>query len=691
MGTIVADVKDNLLSTNPEEEVLLKPFLDGFDITWGRRRKGVNTELSVYFLKPFPYIEESFGFSREIMLVYSDYKNIEPRAIQAAEHFITDMPATGRVENLNYFLISENKDVEAWTSKYLSENPESRIIVPFYADDLRNAKGDAYFVRNVLTKHLYGRDLFDYRLPILSDYYFFGRKDIVADIYDSINKNENKGVFGLRKTGKTSVLLKITRQIKENKIGEVFFFDCQSPSIKKLRWYELYEKICKEISEKFAIDFSGKFDEKYAADSFLKFISECKTCGKIILIFDEIENITPISEEQHWKSDFVSFWQTFRSVQTQHRMISTIIVGVNPYPCEMARINNIQNPLFGIVSYRYLKGLGLSDLKIMIHTLGKKMGIKFEEDAYQYVFMRYGGHPYLTRIACSYLNSTLVGLAEKKPITITKELLMKLEELIDAQLFFYSESVISELEHFYNEEYHLLELIASGQKAKFLDEAKNQEYIKHLTEYGLISYDENKMPMISIPIIGRYIGLDLMKREGRKTIYKIIEPNDREIWFINIKRSLLSDIRLLEKNSKIKQMPSLFGANSFPNAEEFSQLSVATDNTSFCAFVNACYRCFVESIDKYGRSIGKNNYFSNEIKNNYPDLWNALYRIRLYRHKCDHLELKDQLHNDFLNFIKTDLEGKRADEIPDVHFFMQQCVLDSLFFSVQIELNKLNK
>ena len=525
----------------------------------------------------------------------------------------------------------------------------------------------------------------------MTDYYFFGRKDIVADIFDSINKNENKGIFGLRKTGKTSVLLKITRQIKENKIGEVFFFDCQSPSIKKLRWYELYEKICGEISAKFGVTVTGKFDDKNAADTFSKFITECKSCGKIVLIFDEIENISPISEEQHWKKDFVSFWQTFRFVQTQHRHISTIIVGVNPYPCEIARINDVQNPLLGIISYKYLKGLALSDLKNMIYTLGKKMGLKFNDEAYDYVFKRYGGHPFLTRIACSYLNTTLVGLNEAKPITITKEKITELEDLIDSTLFFYSESVVSELQHFYKDEYYLLELIASGQKAKFLDQAKNQEYVKHLTDYGLIAYDENKMPVISIPIIGRYIGLDLMKREGRKTIYKIIEPENREIWLKTIKKSILSDIRLLEKNSQVKRLHSLFGTNSFPNAEEFSQTTIALDNTSFCAFMNVCYRVFVESIDKQGKFISKKDYFFNEIKKTYPDLWRALYRIRLYRHKCDHLELIDQAHKDFLEFIKTDLEGKRADEISDVHFFMQQCVLDSLFFSIQIELNRLNK
>jgi hypothetical protein len=93
MGTIRAEVRDQHLAFYPEEEELLKPFLDGFFVTWARRRRAYNTELSVYFLNPEPFMKEAYGFSQEILLVYSHYDRMEPRTIQAAEQFINTEPA----------------------------------------------------------------------------------------------------------------------------------------------------------------------------------------------------------------------------------------------------------------------------------------------------------------------------------------------------------------------------------------------------------------------------------------------------------------------------------------------------------------------------------------------------------------------------------------------------------------------
>jgi len=47
---IKSEVRDLHLNSFPQEEALLKPFLAGFDVTWGRRRRAQNTELSVFFL-----------------------------------------------------------------------------------------------------------------------------------------------------------------------------------------------------------------------------------------------------------------------------------------------------------------------------------------------------------------------------------------------------------------------------------------------------------------------------------------------------------------------------------------------------------------------------------------------------------------------------------------------------------------
>src|SRR5262249_54611687 len=200
------EVRDQHLNSHPEEEDILKAFLPCFFITWGRLRKAYNTELSVYFLNPENFMSEAFGFEQEVMLVYSKYPTIEPRAMQAVEAFLSDDPARGRVEKLTYYFVSEAAETEQWFHSYTSMNQESRLIIPLSASDLRAHAADAWFVRNQTSKLLYGRDLFDFRLPLERDTYFFGRSELAVNLFDAIKRAENRGIFGLRKTGKTSLL-----------------------------------------------------------------------------------------------------------------------------------------------------------------------------------------------------------------------------------------------------------------------------------------------------------------------------------------------------------------------------------------------------------------------------------------------------------------------------------------------------
>ncbi len=686
MGIIHPDVKEKHLIFYPEQKSILKPFLNGFDITWARLRRAFNTDLSVYFIKPAENIKEAYGFSREIMLVYSNYEIMESRTIQAAELFLNEDPAKGRVENYNYFLVSEDDNIKEWTKTYISQNPESRIIIAFSANELKEKKGDSYYIRTIIDQYLYGRDLFNFRLPLEKDYYFFGRKDIVASIYDSISKIENKGLFGLRKTGKTSLLYKLERQVKAKNAGIFFYYDCKLPSIRKLKWNQLFEKICLDISKRLNIEIENKFDEINIAETFAKLIEKSKEKNKIILVFDEIEYISPKAiDDPHWEKDFINFWQTFWAVQSRQRNVCAIIVGVNPYPLETDVINGIQNPLFGIVSYEYLRGFDYEDMKLMIKTLGKKMGLKFDPNSLKYIHKYYGGHPLLTRIVCSYINQ---NISMKKPFDITCDYIKKIEDGLDSHLTFYYRHDVSELEQFYKDEYDLLELLVSGQNREFINRSEHPQSTKHLVEYGLLSFDGNNIPTLSIPMISKYIGFEYMRREGRKTIYKLVEPEQRDMWLKNHRKTIISDLRSLEKIIEKKSLPLLFGTNSFPEAEKLCQIGVVTDKASYGNFLNTYYRCFVESIENYGKSLHINHYFWEDIKTAYPALWEALYRLKLYRHASVHSELNEKPHEDFFEFVKMDLEGKNPSEIPDLEFFIQQCILDGILTGIQIESNK---
>lgn len=688
MGIIKQEVKGDHLAQFPHEETFLKAFLSCFSVTWGRRRKAHNTELSVYFLQPDDFIKETFGFDSEVMLVYSPFKTIEPRTIQAAESFLSDSPAKGRTETITYFVVSEMQNVKEWLSIYAANQQEARIIVGFSVDELRYHSGDSWYIRNELISFYFTRDLFDHRLPLIKDTYFFGRQDILGTYLDAVKRSENRGIFGLRKTGKTSLLFKLKRIIESENVGSFFYYDCKAPHIRSCRWHELLQTICNDICAQ--INIKPPSGEQHISKKFSEIVSLC-TPRQIVLVFDEIEYISfNAIQDSHWDTDYVDFWQTIWACQSLHRNLVAFIAGVNPSVVEVDTVNDIQNPLFGIVACDYLRGFTFDEMKNMVRSLGKRMGIKFDPDAYLYLHNRYGGHPLLTRIACSLTHQILLRNKETRPVAITQTRLRDEEEARDADLVFYCRHVVSELRQFYNDEYAMLEMLSCGLIKDFIELAAEPEFIKHLTSYGLLEYDSNHMPIISIPVVGRYIGLDLAQREGRRTIYRIVDKEKRTEWLQKRINSIAHDIRFLEKLIQQAKLPTLFGPNSFPEADIFTHIKVCNEAQDFESFINTMNRCFVESMENYGRSIGMASYFWSDIKSHYRGLFFALNRVKTYRHERMHLILNPSASKELLKYLEQDLEGKRPGEVQDLYFILQQCVLDGMLTGIQIEINRLN-
>jgi len=349
---------------------------------------------------------------------------LEPRSILAAEQILHEDPARGRVERLTYLLISDMSEASKWVQDYVSANQETRLIAAFSTDNLLQHAGDSWFVRNELAKQFFGRDLFDFRLPLEHDIYFFGRDAEVLTYRDAIRRGENRGLFGLRKTGNTSLLFKVERVVKAENIADVVYVDCKSPSIRTIRWYELIAYLTNRISQPDSSVSATHTSAASIADHFNQAVRQATMATRLVLIFDELEYISPLAQlDPHWRDDFVPFWQTIWSCQSRFRGLSAILAGVNPTVTEESVYGGVQNPLFGIVSPQFLKGLEPDDTKRMLRTLGKRMGLTFAQDSIEYLQSRYGGHALLTRIACSYLNASLMRTSTKKPTTITRSML----------------------------------------------------------------------------------------------------------------------------------------------------------------------------------------------------------------------------------------------------------------------------
>lgn len=513
--------------------------------------KGIRLGVSVYshfLMKPTNVFSEMFNIEREIICVFSAYENFEPRTLDAfaeSQKSISEL----RIEPMCKILISKDPAIEQKIDSLLKADPEQPIIVPFTYDELID-NFDSYFIRNRFIKHFYSRNLFDFLSPLKSDLYFFGRSQLVHEIVNRHKSAEHTGLFGLRKSGKTSIIYAVERILNTTDNNYVSI-DCESPSIHMLHWNELLEKIVilyhKSIGSKVKINTLNRYDEKYAADSFEEDILKIYASKKkksILLIFDEIERISPgTASSAHWRdgADFIYFWQTLRGFYQRHPNVFTyMLVGTNPSCIENAMLAGHENPLFASVPCQYVPSFEIDQVRQMVKKLGKYTGLQFDEMIYSKLTDDFGGHPFLIRQACSVIHKECKG---KRPILVDKALYEKTKKKFVENLTHYLDMVIQVLKDWYPDEYDMLKYLAQEDMDTFNTfAASNPEFTKHLIGYGLIQHSGNGYAF-NIEVIKEYLS-DQHKHE------RINLSDEEMVEEVSRRRNILEKgLRRIIKNS----------------------------------------------------------------------------------------------------------------------------------------------
>src|SRR5206468_1115326 len=114
--------------------------------------------------------------------------------------------------------------------------------------------------------------------------------------------------------------------------------------------------------------------------------------------------------------------------------LSSMVVGVNPRLAEQTSIADRDNPLFSLLAKVFLPPFSETEVKEMISTLGRYMGLRFEAPTYDYLRVRYGGHPMLIRLACSWTHKILASQNKARPIRVSVDFLRETEGPRDASL-----------------------------------------------------------------------------------------------------------------------------------------------------------------------------------------------------------------------------------------------------------------
>lgn len=476
----------------PTERQIIRNFSRYFYVTTAVDQIEIgNSSYRSFLMRPTNEMSILMNVEREIIVLFSNYPSFEVRSLKAFD-FAYKSLEDKRVDDSLRFIVSQDHHIERSIRTYLQKEPEYPVLIPFTYEELEKESSDLILTR-IRSNHLI-RDLFGYQSPLRNEYFFFGREGLTADIVDLHKSGQNSSVLGLRKSGKTSTIYAIERKSKSAQCRSIVI-DCQDTAVHDRRYNELLEYLLSELRSQLGMrpkvnalgSRPSEISDNFKA-ALLQILGEARS--NVLVIFDEIENISPkTGASPHWKSgeDVLPFWQILRSHfqgKSKHKL-TYCFVGTNPSVLELAKVNDVGNPIYLFAKKIYMPMLAETDTKKMLSRLGYFMGINFPEEVSSYIHQRFGGHPFFIRQLGSQINN-LIG--SSRPVSASIALSKRAEEASASDMKSYIADIFSSLRDFYPEEYEMLEYLASNSTAKFMAVATDYpEFTEHLVGYGIVS------------------------------------------------------------------------------------------------------------------------------------------------------------------------------------------------------------
>ncbi len=431
-------------------------------------------------------IEAGFGFTREVMLFYSPHEDLQGRTFKAATK---ELQSTDRsVTPDTFFLWSPDPRVR--TKLYDWSRPSS-LAIPLLIDE-----NEELSLIKLLRDHIYTRDLFYVTTPV-SGASFFGRRTLLQSMRDDVFNQRVTGVFGLRKSGKTSILTQLSEELKDDKVVTILMdletFPCppEDPTddiladlrqrlLWELRSRGLRTRELEEIGQR-----PGILELKNALQAVLKNLKEDGT--RILLLLDEIEYLTPADKIDIAEGEMPRIAQmlsAFRSIVQESENFTFTLSGLTSAIIESGRLYGRPNPLFSWARAVYVTPLDREEADDLASTVGGKMGIEITSGALEALHEASGGHAFLYRS----LSSAVVSHLPVDDLKRTMSRSAVLTEISDwkSRIQGNIEEMIQHVKRYYPNESVMLEILMDS--ADDFKELAPEEHVavRRLKDLGLI-------------------------------------------------------------------------------------------------------------------------------------------------------------------------------------------------------------
>jgi tetratricopeptide (TPR) repeat protein len=475
---------------------------------------------------------ESYGLASHLVVRVMFKAQVNTRDLEDMDSSVRSWSRSGLADDQVALIVvsSLSQELQRLLSARIEDNRRSvPAIVPVQQSDIETSDDALGALRENLDRWLYRRDLFAGNSPV-EGRRFFGRDKPLADLRESISTGTPTGIFGLRKVGKTSLLKEAQRRAIE--LGDiVVYIDLlRVPSdVSDCRW--LYWRIATELrteAEKLSslrsgrwrlageyrdfLDIPSGFPVATAFDSDLtSLLSRFRVANvnpkpKIVLLLDEVERLLPTRLGKSGFEGFFDFFGYFRGVSQENSDFVLVITGANNILSEAAQFGGRDNPVFNFFKEIYLSLLESAECSLMIRELGRGMGIRFDQDARDYVYNLTGGHPFFARQLCSFV----AARHRQRPLQVSRDMIDAIsDEYLDVRSADFEEIVERLQRDFPNELTVCVDLASAGGSLP-LDQVRGRpgkqfgSMIRHLTGYQIVKVSEQRVDL-TIQLLTRWL------------------------------------------------------------------------------------------------------------------------------------------------------------------------------------------
>ncbi|MET4622194.1 hypothetical protein ABIE18_003663 [Arthrobacter sp. 2762] len=438
-------------------------------------------------------IEAAFGLTREVMVFYSPYPDLQIRELEAAKSAISKL----------------KRDVTPDIIFVWSPDPRARqklddwsqggfLAIPFASIE----DTDPVALVSLLRDYIYARDLFYESTPVRGDR-FFGRRQLMQALRDDVRNQRVAGLFGLRKAGKTSVLTQLADDISTEK-RVVVLRDLESlpsppvdpiPSLIKDLKFDLIEVLkSKNLNHRALSQLGESADISDFRRSMQSVLRKLETSGvSIVLLLDEIEYLTPSDRIDISEGDMTSvsqFLGALRSLVQENQNFTFVLSGLTSAIVENGRLFGRPNPLFSWAKTHFLAPFDRQEADELATSVGGRMGIQIEPAALESFFEATGGHAFLYRSLAS-------AVVQQLPVDVFQRRISRPDVLRTIDDWKRSvagniNEMMNYVRRYYPIEAVMLELLIDEPHEFGSLANENPLELQHLLSLGLIEKDKNE-------------------------------------------------------------------------------------------------------------------------------------------------------------------------------------------------------